>query len=31
LLEAMQSMVCTDWRGKHFVDGASQLAQQEQP
>ncbi len=31
VLEAMQSTVCTDWRGTHFVDGAGHWAQQEQP
>ncbi|MPZ38150.1 MAG: alpha/beta fold hydrolase [Rhizobiales bacterium] len=30
-LEAMQSTVCTDWRGTHFVDGAGHWVQQEQP
>jgi pimeloyl-ACP methyl ester carboxylesterase len=31
VLEAMQSAVCTDWRGAHFVEGAGHWAQQEQP
>ena len=31
VLEAMQSTVCTQWRGTHFVDGAGHWAQQEQP
>jgi len=30
-LEAMQSTVCTKWRGTHFVDGAGHWVQQEQP
>jgi pimeloyl-ACP methyl ester carboxylesterase len=30
-LEAMQSTVCTQWRGTHFVDGAGHWVQQEQP
>jgi pimeloyl-ACP methyl ester carboxylesterase len=30
-LEAMQSTVCTDWRGTHFVEGAGHWVQQEQP
>ena len=31
VLEAMQTTVCTHWRGTHFVDGAGHWAQQEQP
>ena len=31
VLEAMQTTVCKDWRGTHFVDGAGHWAQQEQP
>jgi pimeloyl-ACP methyl ester carboxylesterase len=27
----MQSTVCTQWRGTHFVDGAGHWVQQEQP
>ena len=31
VLEAMQTTVCKDWRGTHFVEGAGHWAQQEQP
>ena len=31
VLEAMQSTVCTQWKGTHFVEGAGHWAQQEQP
>ena len=31
MIEAMQTTVCKDWRGTHFVDGAGHWAQQEQP
>ena len=30
-LEAMQTRVCTDYRGTHLVDGAGHWVQQEQP
>jgi pimeloyl-ACP methyl ester carboxylesterase len=30
-LEAMQTKVCTDFRGVHLLDGAGHWVQQEQP